>query len=177
MRTISGKHLKTILFWESPHAASTFSSSLSFASKKKKKDKITRRNYSLSSTLKMSSEDVQREVRDLKEKLQNYKAGSIEGQGSFMDALEGEMEGMQIRLAVFGMTGAGKSSLVNTIWKVLYGKESAPAIEQSSGAEGTQILEDFHSRSAADSELGGFVFNDTRGFNFDFNIAEESKCP
>lgn len=123
----------------------------------------------------MSSEDVQREVRDLKGKLQNYKAGSIEGQGSFMDALEGEMEGMQIRLAVFGMTGAGKSSLVNTIWKVLYGKESAPAIEQSSGAEGTQILEDFHSRSAADSELGGFVFNDTRGFNFDFNIAEENE--
>lgn len=122
----------------------------------------------------MSSEDLQREIQDLQGKLRNYQAGSIEGFNSFTDALEGEMEGMQIRLAIFGMTGAGKSSLVNTIWKSLYGKESAPAIEQSSGAEGTQILEDFHSRSATSNGLGGFVFNDTRGFNFDFNIAEES---
>lgn len=122
----------------------------------------------------MSSEDLQREIQDLQGKLKNYQAGSIEGLNSFTDALEGEMEGMQIRLAIFGMTGAGKSSLVNTIWKSLYGKESAPAIEQSSGAEGTQILEDFHSRSATSNGLGGFVFNDTRGFNFDFNIAEES---
>lgn len=123
----------------------------------------------------MSTEDIQGEVRDLKAKLQNYQAGSIEGLNSFKDAREGEMEGMQIKVAVFGMTGVGKSSLVNTIWKVLYGKESAPAIEQASGGEGTQILEEFHSRSAADSELGGFVFSDTRGFNFDFNNAEESK--
>lgn len=122
----------------------------------------------------MSSEDLQREIQDLQGKLKNYQAGSIEGLNSFTDALGGEMEGMQIRLAIFGMTGAGKSSLVNTIWKSLYGKESAPAIEQSSGAEGTQILEDFHSRSATSNGLGGFVFNDTRGFNFDFNIAEES---
>lgn len=123
----------------------------------------------------MSTEDMQGEVRDLKAKLQNYQAGSIEGLNSFKDAREGEMEGMQIKVAVFGMTGVGKSSLVNTIWKVLYGKESAPAIEQASGGEGTQILEEFHSRSAPDSELGGFVFSDTRGFNFDFNNAEESK--
>ena len=123
----------------------------------------------------MSTEDILGEVRDLKAKLQNYQAGSIEGLNSFKDAREGEMEGMQIKVAVFGMTGVGKSSLVNTIWKVLYGKESAPAIEQASGGEGTQILEEFHSRSAPDSELGGFVFSDTRGFNFDFNNAEESK--
>lgn len=123
----------------------------------------------------MSTEGIQGEVRDLKAKLQNYQAGSIEGLNSFKDAREGEMEGMQIKVAVFGMTGVGKSSLVNTIWKVLYGKESAPAIEQASGGEGTQILEEFHSRSASDSELGGFVFSDTRGFNFDFNNAEESK--
>ena len=124
----------------------------------------------------MASVEVQREICDLKAKLKNYKAGSIEGLHTFTDALEGEMEGMQIRIAVFGMTGTGKSSLVNTIWKSLYGKESTPAIEQSSGAEGTQILEDFHSRSAAGNQLGGFVFNDTRGFNFDFSNAEESKC-
>jgi len=124
----------------------------------------------------MSVDDLQREVLELQAKLKNYQAGSIEGLNNFMDSMEGEMEGMQIRLAVFGMTGAGKSSLVNTIWKILYGKESASAIEQSSGAEGTQILEDFHSQSATGNELGGFVFNDTRGFNFDFNSAEESKC-
>lgn len=124
----------------------------------------------------MARENIEGEIRDLKEKLKNYKAGSIEGLNTFTDAVEGEMDGLQIRLAVFGMTGAGKSSLVNTIWKTLYGKETAPAIEQSSGAEGTQILEDFHSRSGTQNELGGFVFNDTRGFNFNFSNAEESKC-
>lgn len=132
-------------------------------------------NTAFGTTNKMANENFEREIRDLKEKLKNYKAGSIEGLSSFTDAIEGEMDGMQIRLAVFGMTGAGKSSLVNTIWKTLYGKESAPAIEQSSGAEGTQLLEDFHSRSETQNDLGGFVFNDTRGFNFDFNNAEESK--
>ena len=125
----------------------------------------------------MSSVDMQREIHDLKAKLKIYKAGSIEGRNAFTDALEGEMEGMQIRIAVFGMTGTGKSSLINTIWKCLYGKESAPAMEQSSGAEGTQILEDFHSRPAAGNQFGGFLFNDTRGFNFDFSNAEESKFP
>ena len=126
-------------------------------------------------TKNMAGENFQREIDNLRGKLKNYKAGCIEGLNTFTDAIEGEMEGMQIRLAIFGMTGAGKSSLVNTIWKTLYGKESAPAIEQSSGAEGTELLEDFHSRSETQNDLGGFVFNDTRGFNFDFNNAEESK--
>lgn len=123
----------------------------------------------------MADANFQKEIHELKEKLKNYTAGSIEGLNSFSDAIEGEMEGMQIRLAVFGMTGAGKSSLVNTIFKTLYGKEEAPAIEQSSGAEGTQLLEDFHAHSGTENGLGGFVFNDTRGFNFDFSNAEESK--
>lgn len=123
----------------------------------------------------MAGNNLESEIRTLREKLKNYKVGNIEGLHSFSDALEGEMEGLQIRLAVFGMTGAGKSSLVNTIWKTLYGRENAPAIEQSSGAEGTQLLEDFHSQSGTEDDRGGFVFHDTRGFNFDFNRAEESK--
>ena len=123
----------------------------------------------------MASNNLESEIRTLREKLKNYKVGSIEGLHSFSDALEGEMEGLQIRLAVFGMTGAGKSSLVNTIWKTLYGRENAPPIEQSSGAEGTQLLEDFHSQSGTEDDRGGFVFHDTRGFNFDFNRAEESR--
>lgn len=123
----------------------------------------------------MASNNLESEIRTLREKLKNYKVGNIEGLHSFSDALEGEMEGLQIRLAVFGMTGAGKSSLVNTIWKTLYGRENAPAIEQSSGAEGTQLLEDFHSQSGTEDDRGGFVFHDTRGFNFDFNRAEESR--
>ena len=123
----------------------------------------------------MASNNLESEIRTLREKLKNYKVGSIEGLHSFSDALEGEMEGLQIRLAVFGMTGAGKSSLVNTIWKTLYGRENTPAIEQSSGAEGTQLLEDFHSQSGTEDDRGGFVFHDTRGFNFDFNRAEESR--
>lgn len=123
----------------------------------------------------MAGNNLESEIRTLREKLKNYKVGNIEGLHSFSDALEGEMEGLQIRLAVFGMTGAGKSSLVNTIWKTLYGRENAPAIEQSSGAEGTQLLEDFHSQSGTEDDRGGFVFHDTRGFNFDFNRAEESR--
>ena len=123
----------------------------------------------------MASNNLESEIHTLREKLKNYKVGNIEGLHSFSDALEGEMEGLQIRLAVFGMTGAGKSSLVNTIWKTLYGRENAPAIEQSSGAEGTQLLEDFHSQSGTEDDRGGFVFHDTRGFNFDFNRAEESR--
>lgn len=123
----------------------------------------------------MAGNNLESEIRTLREKLKNYKVGNIEGLHSFSDALEGEMEGFQIRLAVFGMTGAGKSSLVNTIWKTLYGRENAPAIEQSSGAEGTQLLEDFHSQSGTEDDRGGFVFHDTRGFNFDFNRAEESR--
>lgn len=123
----------------------------------------------------MARENIQSETRHLREKLKNYKAGSIEGLDAFTDAEEGEMEGMQIRLAVFGMTGAGKSSLVNTVLKTLYDKDAAQAIVQSSGAEGTQLLEDFCSRAGKENELGGFVFSDTRGFNFDFSNAEESK--
>ena len=123
----------------------------------------------------MARENIQAETYHLREKLKNYKAGSIEGLDKFTDAAVGEMEGLQIRLAVFGMTGAGKSSLVNTVWKTLYGKDTAPAIEQSSGAEGTRLLEDFSSRAGKENQLGGFVFNDTRGFNFDFSNAEESE--
>lgn len=123
----------------------------------------------------MAGENIQSETRHLREKLKNYKAGSIEGLDAFTDAEEGEMEGMQIRVAVFGMTGAGKSSLVNTVLKTLYDKDAAQAIVQSSGAEGTQLLEDFCSRAGKENELGGFVFSDTRGFNFDFSNAEESK--
>ena len=123
----------------------------------------------------MADGNIQSETRQLKKSLEYYKAGSIEGLDTFTDAVEGEMEGLQIRLAIFGMTGAGKSSLVNTMWKTLYGKDAAPAVIQSSGAEGTELLEDFYSRARTENELGGFVVHDTRGFNFDFSNAEESE--
>ena len=123
----------------------------------------------------MANDSIQSEIRQLKKILEYYKAGSIEGLATFADAADGEMEGLQIRLAIFGMTGAGKSSLVNTMWKTLYGKDVAPAVIQSSGAEGTELLEDFCSRARKENELGGFVVYDTRGFNFDFSNAEESE--
>ena len=77
----------------------------------------------------MASNNLESEIHTLREKLKNYKVGNIEGLHSFSDALEGEMEGLQIRLAVFGMGGGGKASLVNTIWKTLYGRGNAPAKE------------------------------------------------
>ena len=122
----------------------------------------------------MASNNLESEIRTLREKLKNYKVGNIEGLHSFSDALEGEMEGLQIRLAVFGMGGGGKASLVNTIWKTLYGRGNAPAKEQSSGAERSRFLEDFHSQSGTEDGRGGFVFLVTRGF-FDLNRAEESR--
>ena len=123
----------------------------------------------------MASNNLESEIHTLREKLKNYKVGNIEGLHSFSDALEGEIEGLQIRLAVFGMGGGGKASLVNTIWKTLYGRGNAPAKEQSSGAERSQFLEDFHSQSGTEDGRCGFVFLVTRGFYFDFNRAEESR--
>ena len=107
-------------------------------------------------------------VEKLKQELRDYKTGSKLGRKAFQDADPGEMENMKVRMPIFGMTGSGKSTLVNTVMKVLLGKdERGIAIEQSSGGEGTTNLEEFLPQF-------DFTLIDTRGF-FEFDALEESE--
>lgn len=109
------------------------------------------------------------EVENLKNELVNYKAGNISGKAHFHDARPGEMDDSKIRIAIFGMAGSGKSALVNTIEKILLGREQGgTAMEQSAGAEGTVLLEEYLCQL-------GFTLIDTRGF-FDYDCNEESEC-
>lgn len=69
----------------------------------------------------MVSNNLESEICIFREKFKNYKVGNIEGLYFFLDVFEGEMEGLQIWLVVFGMIGVGKLLFVNMIWKILYG--------------------------------------------------------
>ena len=94
------------------------------------------------------------------DKIRNYKVGAYE---RFDDALPGEMEGVRLNIVFFGMTGSGKSALINNIFKSL--GLSQPAVTQTTGKEGTIILEC--------CDLGdGVTFYDTRGF---FHLDEMEK--
>ncbi|KAJ7326038.1 hypothetical protein OS493_028761 [Desmophyllum pertusum] len=82
------------------------------------------------------TEQREDEISMLCNKLLGYKIG--EYMEKFHDALEGEMEGCCVNIPLFGMTGSGKSALINTIFQAL-DLESQPAVIQSAGKEGTKI--------------------------------------
>lgn len=84
-----------------------------------------------------NEELIEEEISKLCSRILDYKIGAYE---KFHDALDGEMEGCRLNFALFGMTGSGKSALINTIIRSL-GIESEPAVTQSTGKEGTKILE------------------------------------
>ena len=91
------------------------------------------------------------EIDQLINKILNYEVGAYE---RFDDALPGEMEGFRLNIMFFGMTGSGKSALINNIFKSL--GLSQPVVTQITGKEGTIILE---CCDLAD----GVTFYDSRG--------------
>lgn len=103
-----------------------------------------------------------KEQRKLCRKILDYKVGAYE---QFYDALDGEMEGCSLNIALFGMTGSGKSALINTIFQCL-GLDLQPAVTQSTGKEGTKILDTFVVPGTQ------ITLYDTRGF-FELNKKEE----
>ena len=109
-----------------------------------------------------SKEQIEDEIYQLCDRILEYK---IETYEKFLDSLDGEMEGCCLNAVLFGMTGSGKSALINTIFRSL-GIESEPAIIQSSGKEGTTILESYIIPGTP------IALHDTRGF-FELDKAEE----
>ncbi|XP_070548424.1 interferon-induced protein 44-like [Ptychodera flava] len=97
----------------------------------------------------------------LRELLLKYKAGDFLrkklGENAFRSAEPGEMSSMAIRIGLFGYTGAGKSSFVNSVAKALVDRDYLPAVTQTGGGEGTIALETFFHDY-------GFRLVDTRGF-------------
>lgn len=105
------------------------------------------------------------DISSLCSRILEYKVGTYE---KFDDAIEGEMDGYRLNIVLFGMTGSGKSALINTIFQCLEHHDMKPAVTQSTGKEGTKILESF--------VLPGnpIALHDTRGF-FEMDIKEEGK--
>lgn len=73
----------------------------------------------------------------------------------------------KLRIGVFGPTGSGKSCFINTCERVVRKEDKGSVVIQSSGAEGTIILEDFLQEMF-------FRLVDTRGFfNYDSDEGAE----
>lgn len=112
-----------------------------------------------------SKEQIEDEISQLCSGILEYKIGTHE---EFQDALDGEMEGSRLNVAVFGMTGSGKSALINTIFRSL-GIELEPAIIQDAGKEGTKMVETY---AVPGTDITLF---DTCGF-FEMDGMEEGNC-
>ena len=109
-----------------------------------------------------SKESVEDEISQLCGRILEYKIGTYE---EFHDALDSEMEGCRLNAALFGIAGSGKSALINSIYRSL-GIESEPAITQSTGKEGTKILDSYVVPGTQ------ITLYDTRGF-FELDKTEE----
>ncbi|CAH3119377.1 unnamed protein product [Pocillopora meandrina] len=99
--------------------------------------------------------ELEDEISSLCSEIHEFKIGTFE---KFYDAMEGEMEGCCVNIVFFGMTGSGKSALINTIFQSLGYKYLNPAVTQTTGKEGTKVLDRFF--------LPGnqIALVDTRGF-------------
>ena len=104
----------------------------------------------------------QDEITQLCDRMLDYKIGTYE---EFHDARESEMVGCRLNISLFGMTGSGKSALINTIFKSL-GIKLEPAITQDAGKEGTKMVDPC---AVPGTQITLF---DTRGF-FQLDRTEE----
>ena len=109
--------------------------------------------------------ELEDEISSICSEIHEFKIGTFE---NFHDAMEGEMEGCCVNIVFFGMTGSGKSALINTIFQSLGYKYLNPAVTQTTGKEGTKVLDRFF--------LPGnqIALVDTRGF-FSMDNNEEGR--
>ena len=109
--------------------------------------------------------ELEDEISSLCNEIHEFKIGTFE---NFHDAMEGEMESCCVNIVFFGMAGSGKSALINTIFQSLGYKDMNPAVTQTTGKEGTKVLDRFF--------LPGnpIALIDTRGF-FSMDIIEEGR--
>ena len=87
------------------------------------------------------------------DEIKRYKIGTYE---NFSDALSGEIESLGLNVALMGITGSGKSALINTIFECLGFNSSA--VTQDTAKEGTRKLDSF---PLPGSQV---TFYDTAGF-------------
>lgn len=92
-------------------------------------------------------------INRLIDEIKRFKIGTYE---NFSDALPGEIESLRLNVALMGITGSGKSALINTIFECLGFNSSA--VTQDTSKEGTRKLDNF--------PLPGshVTFYDTAGF-------------
>ena len=109
--------------------------------------------------------ELEDEISSLCSEIHEFKIGTFE---KFYDAMEGEMEGCCVNIVFFGMAGSGKSALINTIFQSLGYKDMTPAVTQTTGKEGTKVLDRFF--------LPGnpIALIDTRGY-FSMDTKEEGR--
>ena len=109
--------------------------------------------------------ELEDEISSICSEIHEFKIGTFE---NFHDAMEGEMEGCCVNIVFFGIAGSGKSALINTIFQSLGYKDMTPAVTQTTGKEGTKVLDRFF---LPGNPIG---LIDTRGY-FSMDTKEEGR--